>query len=194
MEPQAIPAANAVPPPAAAERVARDAFHALVDSAGNRMYRLALRMTGSAEDARDVLQEGFLKAFRSFARGGFEGHSDRETWLYRIVVHAALDFLKTDRRARRRERDWSESRAAAGPSPELRVALVEMQRWLTELPELQRVALMAHAQASPGAAVQVELHFDSLPPRPGEKAPLPGERPPRAAGEPPRQPLSPSRR
>jgi RNA polymerase sigma-70 factor (ECF subfamily) len=58
----------------------------------NKIYRLARRMTETDEDAEDVLQEAFIKAFRSLS--GFKGKSKFSTWLYRITVNLALMKLR----------------------------------------------------------------------------------------------------
>jgi RNA polymerase sigma-70 factor (ECF subfamily) len=58
----------------------------------NKIYRLARRMTETDEDAEDVLQEAFIKAFKSLK--GFKGASKFSTWLYRITVNLALMKLR----------------------------------------------------------------------------------------------------
>ena len=63
--------------------------------------RLATRIVGDAEGAADVLQDAYLNVFRSFER--FRGESKYETWVYRIVVNAAMGHLKRLNRQRTRE-------------------------------------------------------------------------------------------
>ena len=72
------------------------AFETLVGRHEARVYRLAYRLTGSDADARDVLQDAFLAAYRGLA--SFRGAARFSTWLYRITTNAAL----MHRRARRR--------------------------------------------------------------------------------------------
>ena len=67
----------------ALRRKEKSAFARLVDENSTRIYRLALKMTGSPQDAEDVLQETFIKAFKNIE--GFEGRSKVSTWLYRIA-------------------------------------------------------------------------------------------------------------
>jgi RNA polymerase sigma-70 factor (ECF subfamily) len=69
-----------------------EAFGRLMVEYQSKIYRLARRMTETDEDAEDVLQEAFIKAFRSI--GGFKGESKFSTWLYRITVNLALMKLR----------------------------------------------------------------------------------------------------
>src|SRR5262249_55314771 len=65
-----------------------EAFGALVERYQNRLYPTVLRVIGSAEDAKDVLQDTFLRAFEKLDQ--FQGESSFYTWLYRIAVNLAL--------------------------------------------------------------------------------------------------------
>lgn len=69
-----------------------NAFEGLVSDCEKNAYHLALRMLGSAEDAEDVVQEAFLKAYRSL--GEFRLDSRFSVWLYRIVSNLCLDLLR----------------------------------------------------------------------------------------------------
>lgn len=70
----------------------RAEFARLVDAYSTPIYRLALKMLGNAQDAEDVLQGTFLKAFQHIP--GFEGRSSLSTWLYRIAANEALMLLR----------------------------------------------------------------------------------------------------
>jgi RNA polymerase sigma-70 factor (ECF subfamily) len=72
------------------------AFEQVVRAYGGRLLAVARRIVGSEEDARDVVQDAFLNAFRSLDR--FEGNAKLSTWLHRIVVNAALMRLRTRKR------------------------------------------------------------------------------------------------
>ena len=74
----------------------QDAFEVLVRVYGGRMLAVARRMLANEEDARDVVQNAFLSAFRALA--SFEGDALLSTWLHRIVINAALMKLRTRRR------------------------------------------------------------------------------------------------
>ena len=75
-----------------------DAFEALVLEHQNKVYSLALRMVGNEEDARDMAQEAFIRAFNSL--GSFRGESKFSVWLYRLTSNICIDFLRG--RAKRR--------------------------------------------------------------------------------------------
>jgi RNA polymerase sigma-70 factor (ECF subfamily) len=75
-----------------------DAFRALVEQHSRGAYRLAFRLTGNEQDAEDVVQESFIRAYRQIGR--FEARANFGTWLHRIVVNCAMDALRS-RRSRR---------------------------------------------------------------------------------------------
>jgi RNA polymerase sigma-70 factor (ECF subfamily) len=70
----------------------KQAFALLVDQNSDPIYRLALKMTGNPQDAEDVLQETFIKAYNHI--GSFEGRSKISTWLYQIAANEALMLLR----------------------------------------------------------------------------------------------------
>src|SRR6266436_8172176 len=69
----------------------RDAFRTLVERHSRSIFRVVFRMTGNQEDAEEIVQETFLRAYRSLER--FELRANFSTWLYRIAVNRTLDFL-----------------------------------------------------------------------------------------------------
>ena len=77
----------------------RTAFDALVRQYDQAVLRLAMHLTGSEQDAQDIQQEAFLKAFRYL--GNFRFECSFYTWIYRIVTNLCLDHLR--RRKSRRE-------------------------------------------------------------------------------------------
>lgn len=100
-----------------------DAFRLLVERHGHAIFRLAYRITGNEEDAEDVVQETFLKAYREIER--YESRCSFSTWLYRIASNCALDLIRKRRiREQKRERgadpgqDILQSLPAANPGPE----------------------------------------------------------------------------
>ena len=82
-----------------AQKGQREAFDALVRRYDQSVLRLALHMLGSEQDAQDVHQEAFIKAYRHL--GNFRFECSFYTWLYRIVTNLCLDQLR--RRKSRRE-------------------------------------------------------------------------------------------
>src|SRR3990172_193206 len=85
------------------------ALDTLVRQHQNEVYRLAYRMTRNGEDAKDISQEAFLRAYRALA--SFDGRSSLSTWLYRITVNLCLTHL-------RHQRSGSEGEMAEGtPDP-----------------------------------------------------------------------------
>jgi len=73
----------------------REAFARLVDETSGHIYRVVLQILGNEQDAEDVLQETYIKAFRSLP--DFEGRSSLTTWLYRIAVNEALMMVRKRR-------------------------------------------------------------------------------------------------
>src|ERR1044071_4368287 len=115
------------------------AFSELVRRYEGKIFRLAQHITGNREDAEDVLQETFLKAYEHLDQ--FQGNSKFYTWIVRIAVNQALMKLrkrKSDRTISLDEQiDTGEDMvvrevAAWDPDPEERFSRDEMNRILTE--------------------------------------------------------------
>jgi RNA polymerase sigma-70 factor (ECF subfamily) len=103
----------AAPSPSDAEAIARakrgdhEAFRVLVERYQGRAYGLALRVLRNEEQARDAVQDAFIKVYGSLDR--FEGRSGFYTWLYRLVMNVCLDLKRRDRSSRHVE--WEEESA-----------------------------------------------------------------------------------
>ncbi|MGV6860920.1 MAG: RNA polymerase sigma factor [Putridiphycobacter sp.] len=69
-----------------------NAFSQLVDRHKNMVYSLVLKMIGNLEDAEEVAQDSFVKAFKSIKQ--FKGKSKFSTWLYRITYFTAINYLR----------------------------------------------------------------------------------------------------
>jgi RNA polymerase sigma-70 factor (ECF subfamily) len=69
-----------------------EAFRVLVDRYSRKVFRLAYRMTRNEQDAEDVVQETFLRAYRRLRQ--FESRSSFGTWIFRIAVNASLDLTR----------------------------------------------------------------------------------------------------
>jgi RNA polymerase sigma-70 factor, ECF subfamily len=70
-----------------------EAFRALVEQHSRSAFRLAFRMMGNEQDAEDVVQESFLRAYRQLGR--FESRANFGTWLYRIVANCSVDLMRS---------------------------------------------------------------------------------------------------
>ena len=125
-----------------------DAFRALVEQHSRSVFRLAFRMTGNEQDAEDVVQESFLRAYRQLGR--FESRANFGTWLYRIVSNCSVDLMRSKQARHDQVRGDSldesamELPAADVPGPERMAQSAEIetrvQRALRELSPLERAA------------------------------------------------------
>jgi RNA polymerase sigma-70 factor (ECF subfamily) len=126
---------------AACQRGEREAFDTLVERHQRSVYRLCYRFVNNHEDADDLVQEVFIKAFRGIKR--FRGDSSVATWLYRIAVNTCLSFRSTRRPMMEELRDSS---AAEADDPIERLEKDERSRRLREavsrLPDRQRATLI----------------------------------------------------
>jgi RNA polymerase sigma-70 factor, ECF subfamily len=86
-----------------------DAFRLLVEQHSRAIFRLAFRMTGNEQDAEDVVQETFLRAYKQLDR--YEARSSFATWLFRIASNYSLDLIRMRKRHEdKRERGTDEER------------------------------------------------------------------------------------
>jgi RNA polymerase sigma-70 factor (ECF subfamily) len=105
-----------------------EAFRMLVEQNSHKMFRLAFRMTGNEQDAEDVVQETFLRAYRHIGR--YDARARVSTWLYTIASNCAIDLLRKRRRRRTESLDHTEARAPAvadGPGPDRSMFGVEVR-------------------------------------------------------------------
>ena len=128
-----------------------DAYRVLVERHSRPIFRLAFRMTGNEQDAEDVVQETFLRAYRQLDK--YETRASFSTWLFRIAVNYSLDLIRSrKRREQKRERGPSEeldilqSIPSSSPSPD-RIAYSgevqgRVQTALGELSEQERSAFV----------------------------------------------------
>ncbi|MEO8258670.1 MAG: sigma-70 family RNA polymerase sigma factor [Acidobacteriota bacterium] len=126
-----------------------DAFRVLVERHSHSVFRLAFRMTGNEQDAEDVVQESFLRAFKQLGR--FESRANFGTWLYRIVANCSVDLMRT-RQARQNQGrmdsldELDNPAPADGPTPERLAQSTEIGRRvaaaLAGLSPLERAAFI----------------------------------------------------
>ncbi|HWB28981.1 MAG TPA: sigma-70 family RNA polymerase sigma factor [Vicinamibacterales bacterium] len=128
-----------------------ESFNQLVARWERPIYALAYRTLGRDEDARDVVQEAFLRAYRGLR--GFKGQAKFSSWLYRITLNLCRDWMRRERRAPivavpegTDPIDLADDRASPVESVEDLVARREMSRAvaraMAELPEEQRAAIL----------------------------------------------------
>ena len=128
-----------------------ESFNQLVSRWERPIYALAYRTLGREEDARDVVQEAFLRAYRGLR--GFKGQAKFSSWLYRITLNLCRDWIRRERRAPLVQvaegtdpMEIADAFADPGESVEDLVARREMSqavaRAMAELPEEQRTAIL----------------------------------------------------
>ncbi len=129
----------------------QDAFNQLVVRWERPIYALAYRTLGREEEARDVVQDAFLRAYRGLK--GFKGEAKFSSWLYRITLNLCRDWMRKERRAPTSQTpegvdavELADQQAAPTESVEDLVARREMseavQLAMAQLPEEQRTAIM----------------------------------------------------
>ena len=132
-----------------------DAFSLLVEKYQTKVYNLALRMSGNEDDAFDLAQDSFVRAWRNL--GSFQFESSFSTWLFRLTSNICLDFLRAKKRRAAvsltvTDEEDEESQLAVpdpGKTPEEAVIAAEdralLTRALNELPADQRQILTLRA-------------------------------------------------
>ncbi len=122
----------------------RGAFRSIVERHSAGVFRVAYRLTRSEEDAEDVVQETFLKAYSEL--DSFEGRASLATWLHRIAANCSIDLIRR-RPAESAPFDAEPvvmRAASAEPGPERQAAGREMrdhvEAALAELTPLERAA------------------------------------------------------
>lgn len=108
------------------------AFGRLVERYEKQVYRQALGLLGHPEDAADVTQEVFFKAWRGLP--AFQGGSSFSTWLYRLTGNAAIDLLRREKKRRGDlsldddDRNWDSQLADPASTPEKDLEQKELRR------------------------------------------------------------------
>lgn len=131
------------------------AFDELITRYRDRIYRITYQMTSNHDDANDLAQEAFIRAFRSI--GKFRGQSSFYTWIYRIAVNLTLNFLKKSGKRRNFSLDDTDSSIHRDPvlidlfhedTPERGAGISELRqkihRALQELTPNHRTVVVMH--------------------------------------------------
>ncbi len=139
-----------------------DAFDELVRVTYAETYTLALRLTGNEEDARDVVQEAYLRAFKGLKR--FRGDAKFSTWMYRITANCANTHL--GRRTKHRHEELKDSDPViderANYNPQVQSDASELRSRLTLAlealpPKLRQVVVLRDIYDLPHEAIAGEL-------------------------------------
>jgi RNA polymerase sigma-70 factor, ECF subfamily len=143
-----------------AQRGVEEAFEQLVRRHQARTLRVARNMLPADEDAQDLVQEAFLRVFKSLDRFDFE--HEFSTWLYRIVTNLAIDHL------RRRRPTWSTAGATGADEPESEFDIPDPsasspERRLDAQETSQRVRACIESLAPHFQAVLVLRELEGLP-------------------------------
>jgi RNA polymerase sigma-70 factor (ECF subfamily) len=140
----------------------RAAFDELVRATHGETYTLALRLTGNEEDARDVVQEAYFRAYRGLKR--FRGDAQFSTWMYRITANCAATHLGKRSKHRHEELKDSDPIADERPAvdPERQADATALRHRLTEALEalpskLRHVVVLRDIYDLPHEAIAAEL-------------------------------------
>ncbi|MEU6252286.1 sigma-70 family RNA polymerase sigma factor [Streptomyces sp. NPDC047043] len=151
---------SVTPTPVTKDLLTEADFATLTESHRREIQVHCYRMTGSYDDAEDLVQETFLRAWR--ARDGFEGRAGARTWLYRIATNACLDFQRrTARRPQRYEPIPGMNHGTGEPPARI--------TWLQPYPDDELPSAAEQPEAAAVSRETLELVFlaaiQHLPPR-----------------------------
>ena len=116
------------------------AFRVLVERHSRNLFRLAYRMTGHQQDAEDVVQETFLRAYRQLSK--FDERASFGTWLYRIAANCSLDLIRV------RKRRGAQAEAATEDAPD------PMQSLPDPSPSPDRLAMSGEVERKVAAVLE----------------------------------------
>ena len=140
----------------------RSAFDDLVRATYADTFTLALRLTGNEEDACDVVQEAYIRAFRGLSR--FRGDAQFSTWMYRITANCANTHLSKRTKHRHEVLDDAHPVADDRPAmdPQLQADASSLRRRLTAAlddlpPKLRQVVVLRDIYDLPHEAIAAEL-------------------------------------
>lgn len=148
-----------------------NAFEELVLKYEKTVYNLALRMVGDRDDASDMTQEAFIKAYGSLS--SFRGDSKFSVWIYRIATNVCLDFLRSKSRKQQVSLTVSDDDdedaqldipdPSSAPEQQLikKISMQSVEEGLKTLPDKQRQILVMRelggmSYAEIGAALSLE--------------------------------------
>jgi len=119
------------------------AERALYDAHVDRVYRLAYRLAGDDELARELTQDTFVRAFERL--GSFRGESKLSTWLHAVATSVVLNGLRKAKRFRQRETDLDEATGISGAPPPAEPDLKRrLAQAIDRLPKGYRIVFVMH--------------------------------------------------
>jgi len=136
------------------------AFTKLVEATTAEMYTLAYRLTGNAEDAQDVVQEAYVRAYKGLKK--FRGDSEFTSWMYRITANCANTHLARSSRHRHEAIDETNDVTDDRPGPEARLGSADERHVLNLAlqslsPEMRAVVVLRDVYDMPHEAIAAEL-------------------------------------
>lgn len=123
-----------------------DAFEDIVFRYRDQVYATAWQLTHNVEDALDITQEAFLRAYRAI--GSYKGRSQFSTWLHRIVLNTGIDYIRREKRHRHASTDETSDDSAGYNSEPISETVEPDQRNKVYEAELQKQVLAAVDQLS----------------------------------------------
>lgn len=152
-----------------ASRGDRDAFRKIVEDNKKKIFYLAYDLTGSTQDAEDLSQEVFIKAYRSIDK--FRGDASLSSWLYRITVNAFLDIKRKKSYNAEKQQDALDEGLASDPvfeqssanrDPEKHAESKQIQMHIDQAlehlsPRERTVFIMRHYQGQSGKEIGASL-------------------------------------
>jgi len=121
-----------------------DAFETIYRRHAARIYTLACRMAGSADDGEDLLQEIFLQVYRKL--GSFKGDAALGTWVYRLALNHCLDYVRSRRAKMNKLTETLDAETSFEPQAprDTPIARLDLERAVERLPEGCREAFVLH--------------------------------------------------
>jgi RNA polymerase sigma-70 factor (ECF subfamily) len=118
------------------------AFEWLIRRHQRMVHSLTYRMTGSLEDAEDLAQEAFIRAYAQI--GSYRGTAKFSTWLYRIAVNVCLSWRQREARRSELTRNWAKASELESPHQDATTDVngTRVQSALMKLPAKQRAAII----------------------------------------------------
>jgi len=135
-----------------------DGFRTLVERHSRGMFRLAYRMTSNEQDAEDVVQDAFLRAFRRLDQ--YDARARFSSWLFRITANCAYDLLRA--RKRRDEEPWPEVPDGSGTAVDFPTADPTPDRMMLSAEIRRRVELAMSRMSAQERAAFVLRHFEGM--------------------------------